>query len=163
MPSSRGSDTSGSRSTRSGEGANARSLHRVAFSGGSLAHWALFLPDEDGSAEGTLVHVGVETGSSGVKRNHRVRVKKIRVTRSSARSVHVISGARITRTTLEQVAKDIFNRKGYNVATNNCQHFCFDVIAELHLLYPDLVPQSAVDDMRRNGTTITNVTNFLRG
>jgi hypothetical protein len=157
------SNSSGSRSTRSGEGASPRGLHRVAFRGGSLSHWALFLPDQDGGNEGTLVHVGVETGSSGVKRNHRVLVKKIRVTRSSAQSVHVIRGAHVTTAMLKAVAQDIFDRKGYNVITNNCQHFCFDVVQELHDLYPDLVTLDAVNDVRQHGTIINNVTNLMRG
>ncbi|KAL2130077.1 hypothetical protein VTI74DRAFT_6934 [Chaetomium olivicolor] len=109
----------------------------------SLSHWALFLPDEDGIAEGSLVHVGVEMGSSGIKRNHKWR----------SRHPHYI---------IQALAEDIFNSRGYNVVTNNCQHFCFDMVAELHRRYPDLIPQEAVGDVAAHGTTITNVTKFLR-
>lgn len=46
--------------------------------------------------------------------------------------------------------------------TNNCQHFCSDVVQELHRLHPELVSADAVDDVARQGTVITKVTRFLR-
>ncbi|KAK3903476.1 hypothetical protein C8A05DRAFT_14563, partial [Staphylotrichum tortipilum] len=136
----------------------------VAFRGGNLAHWGLFLPDEEGSPEGTLVHIGVNTLASGlVKLNHRLYVKKLVVTRSNAQSVHPITGAHVTRDILQQVANSVYQARGYNYVTNNCQHFCLDVVKELHARYADLVLDAAVQDVLQHGTAISAVTNFTRG
>lgn len=158
------SRSSGDRSANSGADAAPRTIHRVAFNGGNLAHWALFLPDVDGGSDGTLAHIGAETNSSGKKGAHRLRFKKIRVTSSSARSVHAINGAKVTGTMLREVAAEVFAAKGgYNAVTNNCQHFCYDVIAAINAKYPGFVLDSAVADMWAHRNTIVTVTKYLRG
>lgn len=134
----------------------------MAFSGGSLAHWALFIPDEQGGSKGTIVHVGVETGSSGSKGNHRVRTKGIEISSSTAQSVHVIEGAYVTTAMVKAAAETVFVAGGYNIVTNNCQHFCYDVVNELNRRYPDHVTETAVRDVWQHGTVISNGTQFVR-
>jgi hypothetical protein len=70
-------------------------------------------------------------------------------------SVHAIHGAYVTRTMLEYVTQHVFDRKGYNVITNNSQHFCLDVVKELNRHYPDFVSVEAVEDVRQRTHTRT--------
>jgi hypothetical protein len=84
------------------------------------------------------------------------------VTRTDAQSVFPIAQASVTETQLRNIAKDVFDRKGYSAVTNNCQHFCVDVVEELHNRYPESVPRAAVADINARGTTLTAIKNFAR-
>jgi hypothetical protein len=139
-----------------------RQLHRVAFEGEDTAHWALFLPDRDGGARGILVHVGANKGKSGRKENHTLRSSPFLITSSTAQSVFPIAHAAVTESQLTRAAEEVFQRKGYRLLTNNCQHFCIDVVTELNRVWPHSVPPEAVIDVASRGTTITNLTRWVR-
>ncbi|KAI8945747.1 hypothetical protein F4801DRAFT_567243 [Xylaria longipes] len=139
-----------------------RQLHRIAFEGEDTAHWALFLPDTSGSPSGLLVHVGVHKGWSGTKTNHKLRQDRFTVTHSTARTVFPIAHAVVSEYQLLRAAEAVFERKGYRLLTNNCQHFCIDVVTELNRVWPETVPPAAVHEVRSRGTSLTNVVGALR-
>uniref|UniRef100_A0A1Y1MAD1 PPPDE domain-containing protein n=1 Tax=Photinus pyralis TaxID=7054 RepID=A0A1Y1MAD1_PHOPY len=163
-------------------------LYRVAFEGERTAHWALFVPEQIGGHKGTLVHVGVEKearcGSNrtsgpednrksirgcNLASNHTGKVEKyalechnFKMRGSGAESCFPIANAFVTLPQLRRAAEEVFKRKSYNLLTNNCQHFCIDVVTYLHQIYPQSVPRSAVDDVLARAQGLTNISYMLR-
>ncbi|PPJ49692.1 hypothetical protein CBER1_02140 [Cercospora berteroae] len=138
-----------------------RQLFRVAFEGEDTAHWALFPSDRPGLPDGVLCHVGVEKNKSGKKVAHELRYHPIKINTSSAGSAFPIHGAVIAEWQLRQAAQTVFERKAYRVVTNNCQHFCIDVLVELNRNWPDMVPAQAIVDVQARGTKFTKMTTFF--
>lgn len=139
-----------------------RQLHRVAFEGEDSAHWALFLPTRPAGPTGILCHVGVAIDSSGCKTDHQLRWDSFDISKSSAKSYFAIPGAIVTENQLRRTAETVFDRKGYRSLTNNCQHFCIDVLIELNRNWPDSVTAQAVAEVQARGTKFTKMTTFLK-
>lgn len=139
-----------------------RVLHRIAFEGEDTAHWALFLPEAAGGITGRLVHVGVLKGRSGAKENRQLRSDIIDLSNTSAQCAFPIPNAIVSEYQLIRAAQTVFDRKGYRTLTNNCQHFCIDVVTELHQIWPECVPAQALKDVANRGTIFTKTTRFLK-
>ncbi|KID78795.1 uncharacterized protein G6M90_00g026540 [Metarhizium brunneum] len=147
-------------------------LCRVAFEGERTAHWALFIPEEIGSHEGTLVHIGVEKAAScgsnrtskstGKVEKYVLRCHEFRMMGSGAQSCFPIANAYSTESELRRAAEEVFKRKSYNLLTNNCQHFCIDVVTYWHKICPQSVPRSAVEDVLARAQGVTNISYMLR-
>ncbi|KAG8159871.1 hypothetical protein KVR01_010508 [Diaporthe batatas] len=139
-----------------------RILHRIAFEGEDTAHWALFLPEAAGGVSGLLVHVGILKGKSGAKQNRQLRSEIINLSSTSAQCAFPIANTYVSEYQLMRAAQTVFDRKEYRTLTNNCQHFCIDVITELNQIWPECVTAQAVKDVATRGTIFTKTTRFLK-
>lgn len=139
-----------------------RPLHRIAFQGKNGAHWGLFLPKNVGRADGTLIHIGARSEKLLRKRGHEVHYDPFLVTLSSAQSVFLIPQANVSERQMKRACQDVFERKGYNMFTNNCQHFCMDVVLQLNHLFPEAVPKESVLEMEGRGTVLTRNIGIVR-
>lgn len=139
-----------------------RVLHRIAFEGEDTAHWALFLPEAAGGVSGLLVHVGVLKGRSGAKQNRQLRDEVINLSNTSAQCAFPIPNTYVSEYQLMRAAQAVFDRKGYRTLTNNCQHFCIDVVTELNQIWPECVSAQAIKDVENRGTIFTKTTRFLK-
>lgn len=137
-------------------------LHRFVFKGDTTAHWALFLPDRAVSPTGLIVHIGVQKGRSGAKRNHSLIPSHFRVRNSNARTVFPIAHAVVTEYQLLRAAEAVFERKGYRLLTNNCQPFCIEMVTELNRVWSEGVPPAAVHEVLSRGTSFTAIAGALR-
>ncbi|KAJ4392953.1 hypothetical protein N0V93_002157 [Gnomoniopsis smithogilvyi] len=75
----------------------------------------------------------------------------------------VIPGAEITESQLKEAAEAVFYRKGntYHMLTNNCQHFCIDVVTWLHYRYLESVSRDAIKDCEGKGTKPIALRKFI--
>ena len=73
-----------------------------------------------------------------------------------------IAHAVIIEYQLLRTTEAVFERKGYRLLTNNCQHFYIDVVTELNHVWPEAVTPAAVDEVRSSGTSLTAIAGALR-
>lgn len=139
-------------------------LHRVAFKGEDFAHWAILLPAKTGAPIGTFVHIGVQKDKRTKKPiHHELLIDTIDLTTSTVQESRPILGSNVSEAQLIEAARAVFNRDGntYHMLTNNCQHFCIDVVTWLHQHYPNAVTKESVKDCEGKGTTAVAVRKFI--
>lgn len=139
-------------------------LHRVAFQGEDSAHWAILLPVKTGVPIGVFVHIGVEKDRITLKPiRHELLIHNINISHTAATEAILIPGAEVTEYQLVEAAEAVFYRRNnsYHMLTNNCQHFCIDVVTWLHYHYPNSVSKDAIRDCEGKGTTAVALRKFI--
>lgn len=142
----------------------AHKLHRIAFQGEDSAHWALLLPKKTGAPIGLLVHIGVQKEEfTSRPLRHELRFQTIDLVNTTASEALIIPGAEVTESQLREAAETVFNREGnnYHMLTNNCQHFCLDVVTWLHQRYPNSISADAIKDCEAKGTKPIALRKFI--
>ncbi|GES61249.1 DDT domain protein [Aspergillus terreus] len=134
-------------------------LSIVAWGRSHIAHWAIFVPLEQGEPMGTVVHIGVPAKSgrfppSTATPTYR-KIYDYNMTHSGARRCFVIRNATATLSQVDMVGREVaerYRQEGYNIAIRNCQNFAYHVLARLNQLYPSNVPPEALTAVQRLGT-----------
>lgn len=135
---------------------NRFALRRVGFAGNeNTTHWALFIPDWTGGVRGKTCHVSVVRNKYKKVVAHLLLLTPTALRETSISSSFQIEGAVVGEWQLWQAAHNVYLSKGYNMVTNNCQHFCVDVVTELHRLFPHCVKAEAIDLVQSRGTIFT--------
>ncbi|KAJ5083933.1 hypothetical protein NUU61_008512 [Penicillium alfredii] len=139
-------------------------IHMLAWGKGSLAHWALFVPNRPGSPIGRIIHIGVNANSSGFASTTVPEYQRhgFRVTGSAASRCFDIPDARATLAQVEEAARFVSDGYTYNIATANCQNFAMDVLIRLNHLYPSTVTAAAIQQVRLRGTVSTFLARYTR-
>lgn len=138
-------------------------LQRVAYQGEDSAHWALVLPFKTGDEAGIFVDIAVRKDKTLKPVDHVLRIQKLHVVDTLVTEARVITGAVISERQLREAADAVFYREGnsYHMLTNNCQHFCLDVVTWLHQHYPNSVSAAAVKECAGKGTVPIAVRKFI--
>ncbi|PSR88703.1 hypothetical protein BD289DRAFT_431797 [Coniella lustricola] len=152
-----------SRSSTVNSVSSTHKLHRIAFQGEDFAHWAMLLPLKTGVPVGLLVHIGVRKDVCHRPVHHELLMHIADTVSTTASEAVVIPGTNVSESQLRQAAEAVFRRSGnnYHMLTNNCQHFCIDVVIWLHQHYPDSVTKEAIRDCEGRGTKAIAFRKFI--
>lgn len=97
------------------------------------AHWALFLPKEDGEASGILFHI---TKESYVSWKTEYRQKNFVPRRSpELESIVAISEINISKVGLDAACQRVTHSRDFNIVTKNCRHWVCEVVDDLARTY----------------------------
>lgn len=117
-----------------------------------------------GSAFGLLVHIVVRRDpATGKPFGHELGMKRLDMVGTPTSEARVIPGAEVSEDQLRRAAEAVFYRPDntYHLLTNNCQHFCIDVVTWLHQYYPNAVSQDAITDCEGKGTKPVALRKFI--
>src|SRR5579862_7863902 len=90
------------------------------------AHWALFLPNEDGEALGILFHI---TKESYVSWKTEYRQRNFSPRRSpELESIFAISEINVGKAALDAACQRVTRDRDFNIITKNCHHWVCEVV-----------------------------------
>jgi hypothetical protein len=93
------------------------------------AHWALFLPDEDGGAKGMLFHIIKESYAS---QNTQYRSRAYSVCNSNdLKYTLAINEINVNVAALDQACQRATRGRPFHLISRNCQHWVCEVVGDL--------------------------------
>jgi hypothetical protein len=100
----------------------------------NTAHWALFLPNEDGDNDGVLFHI---TKESLISWKTQYQQKEFSIGKSADRleSTLVIWEINVSVVSLDAACQRVTKDRGFHVIKQNCQHWVCEVATDLAQRY----------------------------
>ena len=97
------------------------------------AHWALFLPNEDGEASGILFHITKESCMSW-KTEYRQK-DFLPHPSPELESIFAISEINVSKAAVDAACQRVTHKRNFNIVTKNCHHWVCEVVDDLVQTY----------------------------
>lgn len=154
-----------------------RNIHLIQFCGprgGCDQHWALYVPDQDGSANGKIVHIRVNKADRHRVESCQMHFERFTPTRTRTPfRAFPIPGATVMATRIKKAGDEIYNAffsgsmsrpdsQQYNMIINNCQHFCYLVLRNLNWNRPMEISKEAINYVESESTPLLGIGNLVQ-